>query len=185
MEELANNNTAAISRQESCGEKNSQRMIVTSSPFTDAVEQKWNSIVLGGIGMMFIIIVFLAYRFLRTINQRLHSLEEILAKVIEKNNHLQHMIQASATTRYIPSPMESPPMVVSMQSQSSGSVPVPVPISVSVQAPVPVPVQASVNLDREILEELQELQAPVKPSVPVPINEISEGRIEEDVKINN
>ena len=182
MEELSNNNNiATVARQEPCVEKNS-RMMMVASPFTDTMEQKWNTIMVGGLGMMFIIIVFLGYRFLRTINQRLHSLEEILAKVIEKNNHLQHMIQASATTRYIPSPMEtSPPMVVSVQSQS---VPVPVPPKV----PVPVSASSSVNLDREILEELQELQAPTPVpahvSVPasVPINEISEGRIEDEDK---
>ena len=133
-----------------------KRIALTS--FSDSIDHKWGSIVMGSIGIMVIVFAYLAYRFLRTINQRLHSLEEILAKVIEKNNHLQHMIQASATTRFGYPPQAEIPHVQSSTTTTTtnGACPMRQPAAC-----------VSISLDREILEELKELESP-PPSPPTP-----------------
>jgi hypothetical protein len=165
-----------------------KRIALTS--FSDSIDHKWGSIVMGSIGIMVIVFAYLAYRFLRTINQRLHSLEEILAKVIEKNNHLQHMIQASATTRFGYPPQVEIPHVQSSTTTTTtnGACPMRQPAAPCV----------SISLDREILEELKELEsppilppptapstpptapptAPSTPSTPPP-TELKEGRIDD------
>jgi len=144
------------------------------------ISTKWGSVVMGCVVFTVLILLYFIYRYMKTVNKRFQSLEEIMGKVIEKNNQMQHLIQT--TMRYppvYPQNVQIPPTV-----PAAAQAP---PI-----VPVPVPVVAPPNLDKEIMEELKELVPPVPPVPPVvpvvpvvapvaptTVIEEEEGRIEE------
>lgn len=135
-----------------------------------------------GILVLFLVVMFFVYRYIKNINKRFASIEEILGKVIEKNNQIQHLIQS--TMRY---PQSQP---VSMSSS-----PPPPPCHVASPPVAPQSIPSPPNLDREIMEELMELDTSPPPESPpmkktvvsppvlkksiVEEEEIVEGRVEE------
>jgi len=142
------------------------------------ISTKWGSVVMGCVVFTVLILLYFIYRYMKTVNKRFQSLEEIMGKVIEKNNQMQHLIQT--TMRYppvYPQNVQIPPTVPAAAAQAPPIV------------PVPVPVVAPPNLDKEIMEELKELVpavvapvvvAPVvAPVAPTTVIEEEEGRIEE------
>jgi hypothetical protein len=159
--------------------------IVESTKTGATISTKWGSVVMGCVVFAVLILLYFIYRYMKSVNKRFQSLEEIMGKVIEKNNQMQHLIQTTMRYPAYPQNVQIPPPTVSVPS---------------VQAPpsVPVPVVAPPNLDKEIMEELKELDvipavptppavpapsaappAAVPPAVPATIIEEEEGRIEE------
>ncbi len=89
-----------------------------------------------------LILTYLIYRFVKSINRRFHKLEEVLARLIEKNNQMHHFIQQSSQSRPVVS-----------QPTSVGTPPRQQPHPVSVAPPSPV-----IDLDAELKDELEELK---------------------------
>lgn len=119
---------------------------------------KWPIIIVGVLTLCFVIGIFLSYRYIKAINARFAKLEEILGKVIEKNNQIQHVLQSAAASQ--------PPAVI-FAHQSTQTPPPPPPPSPQASSPSPPPV----NLDQEIENELKELAEAKK--------EEKEGRVED------
>lgn len=109
---------------------------------------KWPIIIVGVLTLSFVIGIFLSYRYIKAINARFAKLEEILGKVIEKNNQIQHVLQSAATVS------QPPPAVIFAHPPTP---PPPPPSSPQSQSPPPVMAVPPVNLDKEIENELKEL----------------------------
>jgi len=149
---------------------------------------KWGGAVLPL--LLLVVVLFFVYRYIKNINKRFSSIEEILGKVIEKNNQMQHLIQSS---------MRYPQVPVAMSShQQSQSLPPQCPMVVHPPQPPVAVAPPPPNLDREIMEELLELDSPPPPppstsSTPVKKaepkkkvvveEEIVEGRVDEEVEV--
>lgn len=147
----------------------SEKEIVIASPRSKTVSSsllstdgRWNLIVAGSTMAVVIISIYFMYRFIKTVNRRFQSLEEVIGKIIEKNNSLHHLLQAS------------PP-----QQQHHYAPPPPPAVSPVYQPPVASQAPPQ-NLDTEIQAELKELDSP--PPVPEKIDvadkEEVEGRVE-------
>jgi len=146
---------------------------------------KWGGAVLPL--LLLVVVLFFVYRYIKNINKRFSSIEEILGKVIEKNNQMQHLIQSS---------MRYPQVPVAMSSSQSQSLPTQCPMVVHPPQPPVVVAPPPPNLDREIMEELLELDSPPPPPPSTPVKkaepkkkvvveeEIVEGRVDEEVEVD-
>lgn len=139
----------------------SEKEIVVASPRSKiasssllSTDGKWNMIVAGSTMAVVIISIYFMYRFIKTVNRRFQSLEEVIGKVIEKNNSLHHLLQASPPQQH-----HAPPPVA--------------PVYHPPNVPQPPP-----NLDTEIQAELEELDTPLPETATATGKEEAEGRVE-------
>ena len=119
---------------------------------------KWSFVIMGVAVLLMAVSFYFLYRHISSVNKRFHSLEDLLSKVIDKTNQLQHVIQ------------------------SGYAIPAPVPHQASVRAdsPVMTPQQTApppINLDKELAEELKELDSSTKTS-----STDKEGRVDDESK---
>jgi hypothetical protein len=135
---------------------------------------KWPIILVGIIVLCIMIGVYIAYRYIKDINCRFSKLEEILGRLIEKNNQIQHALQAPQNIMYASVPIPPPQPTVVQQSQPT-IIQQPQPTVPS--SPVISQSQPAVNLDQEIEKELKELE------VEQGVSEEKEGRIDAEEKI--
>lgn len=125
---------------------------------------KLNICIIGGFIILLLLFAYYIYRFITQVNKRFYSLEDIMSKVVEKTNHLQHMIQSFPVSQPIISPQSPPP-----QSPPPSQRP---PVVI-----MPNQAQQSMNLDKELAEELKELDTKATKEVE---EDLPEGRIEEE-----
>lgn len=160
--------------------------LVTSPPVLVSKPNgsKKNLIQLGIGCFCFIAVLFFAYRFVKNINKRLNNLEEVLGRLIEKNNQMHHYIQqqqrippSNAPLQQHSSPVSAPtiPPSASPTRPLSSFVPPPTP-------PTPPVVETKpIDLDAELQKELEELSNPTPPNIDntpeKKEDEIPEGRL--------
>lgn len=111
--------------------------IVKASSSLSLMNNQWIMVMIGVLTLCFVAFMYIAHRYLKSINQRFEKLEEIIGKIIERNNQIQNTIHQR-------------PQVVAAPSQ-------PQPIFIPVQPSVNHQPPAVVNLDKEIENELKEL----------------------------
>ena len=147
-----------------------------------------NNLMVLGVGCFVILaVLYFVYRFVKNMNKRINSMEEILGRLIEKTNQLQHFIQQQPpiVRQTQAPPVQIPPPACPVEKSPPTSVPVspvqaPAPTQTAARVnpprrPSPPVVQqpAVVNLDEELQDELNELQ-PVKKE-----DDVLEGRVDE------
>jgi len=103
-------------------------------------ENKWNFVLIGSMTILFLIAMYFMYRFIKNTNKRFASMEDILSKVIERNNQIQNVLHGAVAQ---PSPVHAQRPVARA-------------VAPTISSPPPTPV----NLDREIEAELNELTNP-------------------------
>jgi hypothetical protein len=130
----------------------------TSVAMCAKMENKWVWVVAGVSVMLLMGVFYYIHRHMKAVSQRFNATEDVLTKVVEKTNQLQHLIQSGCM---IGMPPQHPAAVVFQQSAPSQAAVPPVP-----QAP-------PVNLDKELAEELKELE-----SAPAAATE-TEGRVDD------
>lgn len=146
-----------------------------SSVVSKPIPTSKNQMIQVGIGcLVLVVVLFFVYRFVKKLNKRISNLEDVMARLIEKNNYLQNCIQQQSRN---PSPVVTMPHV---------SAPVPQNVSPNMVTPpiytppsVPQSVESApkpVDLDAELQAELQELESP-----PVVVNApVVEEKVEEE-----
>lgn len=144
--------------QEQCG-------ILTKQKYCG---NKLNLCIIGGLIVLILLLAFYVYRFITQINKRFQSLEDIMAKVVEKTNHLQHLLQLPPQP---PQPLQ--PLQPTQPPQPPQQKPLPQRPPVVI---MPNQTQQTMNLDKELAEELKELDVKSKE------DELPEGRIDEENK---
>lgn len=124
-------------------------LVCTSPPVLKDDGSSRRNLILMSVGCICVLVlVFFVYRFVKNMNRRFSKLEEVISRLIEKNNQMHH--------QFI---QQTPPPVVQNSSIQRP------PIRPTNPTPPPVPV----DLDAELQAELQELQ--VQKPIPVPVEE--------------
>lgn len=146
-----------------------------------------NNLMVLGVGCLVILaILYFVYRFVKNTNHRISCISETLGKLIDKTNHLQHMISQPSVPHMRPSqvPAPVPPAACPVEKTPAVSVPpstqIPVPSSrVQNATPPRSPTSAApvINLDDELQDELNELQQPTLKKEKE--EDVIEGRIDE------
>lgn len=136
--------------------------IVTSVPspknkICPKMSGKWSYLIAGVCVLLLVVSLYFFYRHVSSVNKRFQSLEDLLSKVIDKTNQLQHVIQNGYAV-----PQQR-------MEQSSPSQ------HVAVAPPPPI------NLDKELAEELKELDSSSSSTTPTTTAE-KEGRVDDDLK---
>lgn len=122
----------------------------TSVALCAKMENKWVWVVVGVSMMLLLGVVYYMHRQMRTVSQRFTATEDVLTKVVEKTNQLQHLIQSGCMIG-----VQQPPHPAAVVFQQA---PQPQPHQPVVQSQPQPPTPPPVNLDKELAEELKELE---------------------------
>lgn len=114
------------------------------------MENKWTWIIMGVSLLLLMAALYYLYRHIRGVSQRFQALEDVMTKVVEKTNQLQHLIQSGCM---IGNAMPQPAVYQSPHPHPPQSHPQTQPPPQPPAAVVP-----PVNLDKELAEELKELE---------------------------